>query len=310
MFSEIFRGTDSRGGTNLQRVGMLREKSEPRFKARRWNSTAHVRSLGELRPTPIDAIANSSHPPRENAGRPSGAAVDPPNRRAQRSSSWMLIAATFLHDMAEVLKTLGGKLLVVDEPKTADLILVLSGERWVRVQQAIRLLVEGWAPRIVITTDANWQIYSRSETQLAEEFVGSLPPAWGSATHVLPVAADSTSEEAAEIGKYMDAVGAHSALLVTSEYHTRRALSVFRRLLPEKEFGISGAPDPVQFGMRWWRRRAWTKRALNEAIRLVWWSLIDRWSFKQLPHQPAIPAPPPPVPAETVREDERIVIHL
>lgn len=259
---------------------MLRKQSEPKFNAGRWNSTAHVRGLGELEPTPIDAIAKCSHPPSENAGSPSGVAVDPPNRRAERSASWMRNTATVLHDMAEVLGTLGGKLLVVNEPKTADLILVLAGGRHVRVHQAIRLFLEGWAPRVVIMSDSNWRLYSRSETQLAEEFVGSLPPALRSATHVLPVAADSTLEEAAEIRKYMDAVDAHSALLVTSEYHTRRALSVFRRLLPEKEFGICGASDPVQFGMRWWRRRAWAKRALNEATRLVWWLLIDRWSLK------------------------------
>ena len=259
---------------------MLRKNSEPRFNASRWHFTEHVRGLGELESTPIDAIAKCSHLPSENAGSPSGIAVDPPNRRVERSGSWMRNTVTVLHDMAEVLKTLGGKLLVVNEPKAADLILVLAGGRHVRVHQAFRLFLEGWAPRVVIMTDSNWQLYSRSETQLAEEFVSSLPPALGSATDVLPIAADSTVEEAAEIRKYMDAVDAHSALLVTSEYHTRRALSVFRRILPEKEFGICGAPDPAQFGMCWWRRRAWAKQALNEATRLVWWSLIDRWSFK------------------------------
>jgi hypothetical protein len=258
-------------------ASMLSKRSEPRFNAGRWNSTALVRGLGELEPTPIDAIANC-HPPDKNS--PRVVALGSPNRKAGRRGSWVRHTTTVLHGMAEVLKTLGGKLLVVNEPKTADLILVLSGERWVRVNQAFRLFLEGWAPRVVIMTCANWQIYSRSETQLAEEFVGSLPPDLGSATDVLPVAADSTLEEAAEIRKYMDAVDAHSALLVTSEYHTRRALSVFRRLLPEKEFGICGAPDPVQFGMRWWRRRAWAKRALNEATRLLWWLLIDRWNSK------------------------------
>lgn len=282
MLSEVCVARIPRAAQILQKEEMLRNKSKPRFNAIRWNSTAHVRGLEELEPTPIDAIAKCSHPPSENAGNPSGVAVDPPNRRSERSGSWTRDTATVLHDMAEVLKTLGGKLLVVNEPKTADLILVLSGERRVRMHQAFRLFLEGWAPRVVITTCANWQIYSRSETQLAEEFVGSLPPALGSATHVLPVAADSTLEEAAEIRKYMDAVDAHSALLVTSEYHTRRALSVFRRLLPEKEFGICGASDPVQFDMCWWRRRAWAKRALNEATRLVWWLLIDRWRFKPI----------------------------
>ena len=155
---------------------MLRRNSEPSFNASRWYCAEHVRGLGEIAPTPIDAIAKCSHLPSENAGTTSGIAVDPPNHRAERSGSWMRNAATVLHDIAEVTKTLGGKLLIVNEPKAADLILVLAGGRHVRAHQAFRLFLEGWAPRVVIMTDSNWRLYSRSETQLAEEFVSSLRP--------------------------------------------------------------------------------------------------------------------------------------
>jgi hypothetical protein len=257
-------------------AGMLSERSDSRFNDCGGNSTAYVRGLGELEPISMNAIAKRSPPASENCGRSS-----PADCRAEKNGSSTRTAAS-LRDVAEVLQTLGGKLLVVNEPKPADFILVLSGERQLRMYEAFRLLRDGWAPRVVIMTDSNWQIFSRNETQLAREFVGSLPPELGNATEVVPVTADSTWEEAAEIGKYMDTVGAHTALLVTSDYHTRRALSVFRRLLPEKQFGVCGAPDPTQFGMRWWRRRTWAKRALDEGTRLLWWCLVDRWRSKPI----------------------------
>ena len=182
-----------------------------------------------------------------------------------------------LHDLLAVIKTLGGRILVVEKPKKADVIVVLGGDAFVRIQLALRLFMEGWAPHVAITTDADWQIFARTETQLAEEFVRSLPPDFARATHVLPMTADSTLEEAAAIGQYMDVIGASSALLVTSDFHTRRALSIFSRALPEKQFGIRGAADTSKFGVCWWKKRVWAKRALGESTRLAWWFLVDRW---------------------------------
>jgi uncharacterized SAM-binding protein YcdF (DUF218 family) len=258
-------------------TGVLSERSDSRFNVCGENSTAYVRGLGELEPISMNAIAKCSHPASENGGRSST-----PDCRAEKSGRSTRNTAAALRDVAEVLQTLGGKLLVVNEPKTADFILVLTGDRQIRMHEAFRLLRDGWAPRVVIMADPTWEIFSRNEAQLAREFVSSLPPELGNATDVVPLTADSTWDEAAEISKYMDTVGAHSALIVTSDYHTRRALSVFRRLLPEKEFGVCGAPDPAQFGMRWWQRRTWAKRALGEGTRLLWWCLVDRWRSKPI----------------------------
>lgn len=46
------------------------------------------------------------------------------------------------------------------------------------------------------------------------------------------VTSQCTWEEAAEVREFLDLMGARSALLVTSAYHTRRALSIFRRVPP------------------------------------------------------------------------------
>jgi len=64
---------------------------------------------------------------------------------------------------------------------------------------------------------------------------------------------------------------------VTSDYHTRRALSVFRKEVPGYSYSVAAASDPVQFGARWWQHRQWAKNNTDEWMRLLWWELVDRW---------------------------------
>ncbi len=71
--------------------------------------------------------------------------------------------------------------------------------------------------------------------------------------------------------------GAHKVLLVTTSFHTRRALSIFRKQLPAYEFSIAAVNDPRQFGVNWWSNRQWAKVNLEEWMRMTWWQLVDRW---------------------------------
>jgi uncharacterized SAM-binding protein YcdF (DUF218 family) len=70
---------------------------------------------------------------------------------------------------------------------------------------------------------------------------------------------------------------ARTVLLVTSDYHTRRALSIFGKSLPAYRYEIAAASDPRDFGAQWWRHREWAKTALDEWLKLIWWELVDRW---------------------------------
>ena len=84
-------------------------------------------------------------------------------------------------------------------------------------------------------------------------------------------------DEARQVRRCLDTVDARSVLVVTSEYHTRRALSVFRHTFPGRSIGVAGAIEPDQFGVLWWRHREWAKVTLNEWARLLWWECVDRW---------------------------------
>jgi hypothetical protein len=53
-------------------------------------------------------------------------------------------------------------------------------------------------------------------------------------------------------------------LLVTSDFHTRRTLSTFKRLCPQYEFSVAAALDEREFGTAWWERRQWAKVNFDE----------------------------------------------
>ena len=70
--------------------------------------------------------------------------------------------------------------------------------------------------------------------------------------------------------------GAKSVLIVTSDFHTRRALEGFRREFPEREDSVAARNDEG-FGSRWWTHRQWAKTFVDEWLRLIWWKAIDPW---------------------------------
>jgi uncharacterized SAM-binding protein YcdF (DUF218 family) len=77
---------------------------------------------------------------------------------------------------------------------------------------------------------------------------------------------------------------AHRILIVTSAYHTRRALAIFRHRLLQYEWSVAAAPDKAAYGTDWLRRRAWAKTSLGEAERFLWWELVDRWRYGPITH--------------------------
>ena len=59
---------------------------------------------------------------------------------------------------------------------------------------------------------------------------------------------------------------------MTSDFHTRRALSIFREEVPGRSFSVAAAKDETQFGTRWWTHRQWAKTCLDEWMKVVWWT--------------------------------------
>ena len=75
----------------------------------------------------------------------------------------------------------------------------------------------------------------------------------------------------------MASEGGKSVLIVTSDFHTRRALSIFRREVPGYDYSVAAARDEPQFGVKWWTHRQWAKTFVDEWLRLIWWKAVDQW---------------------------------
>jgi uncharacterized SAM-binding protein YcdF (DUF218 family) len=170
-----------------------------------------------------------------------------------------------------------GRILIVREIRKADAIVVLQGEADRRPTLALALMREGYAPRVLLDASNTGGVYRWTYAEIAEQYIQTLPPEVARSVTVCAMPALSTLEEAERAHRCLDAVGARSVLLVTSEYHTRRARSIFVHSLPGYQIGIAGAVEPDQFGVRWWRHRQWAKVTLGEWTRLVWWECVDRW---------------------------------
>lgn len=168
-----------------------------------------------------------------------------------------------------------GKMLVVDAPQPSDVIVVLAGETDRRPALALDLLHRGLAARVLIDVPANAKVYDTMQVELAERYISHLPsPA---SIGICPIEGLSTLEESHDVERCLVHEQGTRVLIVTSDFHTRRSLSIFRHELHGKSFSTGAAYDYAQFGPHWWAHRQWAKTCLDEWIRLFWWEAVERW---------------------------------
>jgi uncharacterized SAM-binding protein YcdF (DUF218 family) len=167
--------------------------------------------------------------------------------------------------------------LVVDNREKSDTIVItqadsLDAAYWM----ALRLLNSGYGRDVLLDARTDRMFFGRSEAQWADEFIrktASLPDH----VRVCPITADTTAEEVYEVGNCLKERPIQSVLLVVSDFHSRRSLEMFSRLLPAYRWSIASIPDSARFGTSWWRRRVWIRTTAVEWQHMLWWELIDRW---------------------------------
>jgi hypothetical protein len=187
---------------------------------------------------------------------------------------WWLAGALLL-GLSAGLAAKAGAFLVVDAPVPSDVILVLAGEADRRPERALQLLAQGYGRRVVLDVPANLKIYEFTAIQLAQKYIQDLPQA--ASVSICPIEGRSTKAESKDAEKCLEGEGGKSVLIVTSDFHTRRALGVFRREMPGRKYSVAAARDETQFGVRWWTHRQWAKTAVDEWLRLTWWKAVDQW---------------------------------
>ncbi len=167
------------------------------------------------------------------------------------------------------------RFLVVNEPEPSDAIVVLAGETSARPARGLELLRQGMAPHVFMDAETRDLIYDQRLVDIAQRYVNSLPEA--NRISVCPIAGFSTLGEAGDVSRCLQSLGAHRVLIVTSEFHTRRARLIFRHRLPQYQFSVAAAQDAQGLGNAWWTNREWAKTTFEEWSKLVWWEAVDRW---------------------------------
>jgi len=173
---------------------------------------------------------------------------------------------------------LAGRLLVVDSPEKADVIVVLAGDSLdLRYRKGMELLHAGYGKKLFLDASDDSTYFGHTPAEYAAAFLKTDAGEMESYVSVCPFAEDSTFTETKYVESCLQISHPKNVLLVTSDWHTGRALSIFRHRLPQYHWSVAAAHDPRLFGTQWWREREWAKTMLKEWTCTIWWNLVDRW---------------------------------
>jgi len=172
-----------------------------------------------------------------------------------RKSATVLASVLLLSVTHPVWLGWAGNFLVKTDPlEAADIIVALAGDgSGRRLLRAAELVERGYAPRVLIPGPRT--AYGARESDLALEFARRE----GLDMEILegfPVDAASTLEELAFVDRELQRRGVEKALVITSNFHTRRARNIYRKHTSgaiEYIFVAAGSPhfDPDS----WWKSR-------------------------------------------------------
>jgi uncharacterized SAM-binding protein YcdF (DUF218 family) len=164
-----------------------------------------------------------------------------------------------------ILRLAGGFLVVNDEPRSSDVIVVLGDDYDSDAAAlAAELFKAGWAPRIV-AAGKYFRPYA-TESELTQH---DLADRGVPATAIVRYAyrAEGTREEARGLATFLTFHGWKKMLVVTANYRTRRVQYILERSLPEgSELRVVAARNPDYDPNNWWERRGGVKHFFRETL--------------------------------------------
>jgi uncharacterized SAM-binding protein YcdF (DUF218 family) len=169
------------------------------------------------------------------------------------------------------------RFLIVDQPQRSDAIVVLAGGRDDRYYKGLLMLNGGYGKILFLDARADIVHFGRTPASLGDDFIRGSAGKIASQVNICPIFGNSTQEETAHVSDCLRPTGARRVLLVTSDYHTRRASQIFRKRLPQYQWSVAAASNTYDFGVNWWQHREWAKTTLLEWTKLIWWEAVDRW---------------------------------
>ena len=180
-----------------------------------------------------------------------------------------------------LLRALGHYLITSHPLAKADLVVVLSGEPFLRVPEAARVYHEGLAPEILLPNAPR----PRGQEDLfrlgirypdAQEISLELLEALRvpkQTIHTLGERSDSTQAEMQAVSRFLASRSVRTLIVVTSKAHSTRAYKIFAAgLEPKIRVLMHPVPaDPLDPD-RWWKDRQDLRQVLHE-----YEALLDVW---------------------------------
>lgn len=185
-------------------------------------------------------------------------------------AGWWLLAAIVLGVAvfhSAILAFFGSFLVHADPPRRADVAVVLAGDAsGNRILKGAELVRSGDAPVALVSGPAG--LYGYHESDLAIPFAekAGYPASYFIA---VPNESRSTRDESDALLAAVRRAQARTVLLVTSNYHTRRAGRIYRALAPDLTFIVIAAPDPYFTPGGWWKNREGRKTFVIEWMKTV-----------------------------------------
>jgi uncharacterized SAM-binding protein YcdF (DUF218 family) len=177
----------------------------------------------------------------------------------------VVLAAVYLvrHPL---LRLSGGWWEVQDRLERADAILVLGDDNFAgeRASRSAELFRAGWAP-LVVASGRLLRSYAGIAELIARDLeTRDVPP---TAIVRFPHRAANTREEAQALLELVTSRGWRRVLVVTSNYHTRRARYIFRKVFPAQVVVLIVSVRDTDYDPdTWWESRQGRRLFLRETV--------------------------------------------
>ncbi len=169
----------------------------------------------------------------------------------------------------QILIGLGSYLVQNQKPEKAEVVVALAGDEYGdRVLTAGQLVREGWAPYALVSGTPYLL------TNHAELSIDYAAAKGYSRSYFRPFERDmvATRDETQDIAEWLKQHGIHKVLLVSSNYHTRRAARLMKEAAPNLQVITIAAPDKYFTPDGWWRNRGGQRIFLQE-----WLKTLSAW---------------------------------
>jgi uncharacterized SAM-binding protein YcdF (DUF218 family) len=190
----------------------------------------------------------------------------------------VLLCALLYFLRTPILRQMSASWIVEDSLERADAIILLSDDNYLaqRATRAAELFQRGLAP-LVVASGRQLRPYAGISELMEKDLKARGVPK--NAIVRFPQLSDSTIEEAGLLSALAARRGWKRVIVVTSNYHTRRARYIFRRVFPAGTDVRVAASASDEFDPgEWWKKRSGRKRFFTEVVGMAVsiWELAER----------------------------------